>query len=53
MCIRDSYEIEQRQAELGIHVDFHSDKENPQLSEKGHKLIGFPQIYGEWNNWKP
>ncbi len=36
------YELEQRNAELGITVDFHADMGNPQLYEKDHKLAGFP-----------
>ena len=34
-------------------MDYHKHRGNPQLREKGHALIGYPQIYGEFNNWKP
>lgn len=47
------WELENRNKALGIKVDFNSTNGNPQLHEKGHKLIGFPLIYGEFNNWVP
>ena len=47
------YELEQRNKKLGITVDYKKDAENPQLFEDAHKVIGYPQIYGEFNNWKP
>ena len=47
------FELESRNEALGITVDYHKHRGNPQLREKGHALIGYPQIYGEFNNWKP
>lgn len=34
-------------------MDFNSQSGNPQLHEKGHKLLGFPLVYGDFNNWIP
>ena len=47
------FELEARNEALGITVDYHKHRGNPQLREKGHALVGYPQIYGEFNNWKP
>ena len=47
------YELEQLNAKRGITPEFKKDSGNPQLFENAHKVIGYPQIYGEFNNWKP
>ena len=47
------FELEERNKKLGIKVDYYESGGNPQLHEKGHKAIGFPHIYGDFNNWKP
>ena len=36
------YEIESRNEETGVVVDYFKDAGNPQLHEAGHKLIGYP-----------
>jgi len=52
-CENAISELEEQNKERGINVDYHTDKGNPQLYETGHKLTGYPLIYGEFNNWKP
>lgn len=47
------YEIEERNEERGIQVDFFKDEKRPQLFPNMVKKVGYPQIYGDWNNWKP
>lgn len=52
-CENAVFELECRNQERGIKVDYHADRGNPQLHESGHKMTGYPLIYGEFNNWKP
>ena len=47
------WELEAMNEKRGIKIDYLTDKGNPQLHAKGHKVVGYPQIYGEFNNWKP
>lgn len=47
------FEIEERNSQLGITIDFLANEGNPQLHEQGHKAIGYPYVYNEYNNWKP
>jgi len=49
------FEIEKRCENLGIKIDYLANDGNPQLPQqaRGHLQIGYPYVYGEFNNWKP
>ena len=47
------YEIESKNKERGIKIDYYKDDHRPQKYPNVNKFAGYPYVYGEWNNFRP